>query len=424
MSVGGVVVDDARLLRDGDHVIVRVPSEELVKDVPAPLPSPCPKDQRSGPREVTVSFVLLNIKEIDAIAHSVYMDFQIYLTWKEPQIVGVPVDQRPPYNEELRGDDTRPCLWNPKVEVNNDLNLEILWAVFPAQHQGVEEGIIRWGARYRGNVSNGMDLHQFPFDADVVSIVIGPKDATITDCVLVIDTAKHGFEGAVGDRIKESTLDEWDLGQVSVTTKASLPTGSGNIYSNCEYGLVVYRRVSYYAYKVILMKMIIIVSCFSVFFQDPLEDFADRQAHTFTLALAAVAFLYVANQDLPKVSYLTIMDKFLLLGFLVLFVAGLENWAVFVIAKHYRNAELARQIDLFVGTVLAATYFVSTMVMVCMGLYLRAKTRSSQAKKTTEKKEKAEEKKEEKYDEKKEEKKLESQAKQELLKHISTNEKE
>ena len=34
--------------------------------------------------------------------------------------------------------------------------------------------------------------------------------------MIEIDAKKHGFEGASGDRIKESNLEEWEVGSPSV----------------------------------------------------------------------------------------------------------------------------------------------------------------------------------------------------------------
>ena len=222
------------------------------------------------PRVVTCSFFVNNMKKVDAIEGTVELDFQLYAQWVDPALAGVPVEERPPYREEdRRADDNRPLCWNPKLEVNNDVNLETLWSVFPPAYQGVEEGRVVWGARYRGAISNDMDLHQaralaaarrrtrhvhrhhhlrhhlhlhrlshphrprqFPLDSDDILIRVGPKEYTDQDVVLEIDGKKHGTEGASGDRIKSSNLEEWELGNPSVRIERSGPTGSGNYYSN------------------------------------------------------------------------------------------------------------------------------------------------------------------------------------------------
>merc|ERR1712079_275832 len=50
------------------------------------------------------------------------------------------------------------------------------------------------------------------------------------------------------------------------------------------------------------------------------EDVSDRFATLFTLLLAAVAFQYIINSELPKLPYLTLMDKYVLFSFGYLFL--------------------------------------------------------------------------------------------------------
>ena len=83
----------------------------------------------AGPREVTVSFFVNNVKKVDAIEGIVELDFQMYLSWTDPKLAGVPVEDRPPYE----GID---ACWNPDIEVNNNVNLETLWSVYPPEYQG------------------------------------------------------------------------------------------------------------------------------------------------------------------------------------------------------------------------------------------------------------------------------------------------
>ena len=59
-----------------------------------------------------------NIKKIDVIEGTMELDFQMYLSWTDPALVGVAVDDRPPYEYNHDRKDETPC-WNPEVEVNN-----------------------------------------------------------------------------------------------------------------------------------------------------------------------------------------------------------------------------------------------------------------------------------------------------------------
>lgn len=365
LTVDDVLVDDARYLRENDKVVLRL---QVVHTLQAPSDQETALDSApKGPRKVIVSFIINKLNHVDVLSHTVDLDFQMYLSWVDPELVGVPVEKRLPYDE----------LWNPNVEINNDVDLEMLWALYPEQHQDVDRGLVRYGARYRGHISNRMDLHHFPFDADAFSIKVGPKNLTVQDCLLVMDDAKHGFEGAVGDTPKEVNLDEWDLLTTFFNVKESLPSGSGSIYSNAEFGGVIFRRVGYYFWKVLKMKMILIYSCFTCLFQDPLEDFADRQAHTFTLALTQVAFLYIVAQELPKVSYLTIMDRMMLVGFFVLFMVGVENWLVYIIVKEWEERDTAETIDRWCQFMLPSIYTLCMIAMIAHGMLHRNKLRKT-----------------------------------------------
>ena len=119
-----------------------------------------------------------------------------------------------------------------------------------------------------------------------------------------------------------------------VRSGLSGPTGSGNYYSNVEFCIMVHRNFMYYVWKVLAIVYLLIISSFVVFAMDPVEDFGDRINICLTLFLAAVAFLYVVGESLPKVPYLTLLDKLMLLAFLFIFLAGVES----LIAKNLHNS--------------------------------------------------------------------------------------
>jgi len=83
-----------------------------------------------------------------------------------------------------------------------------------------------------------------------------------------------------------------------------------------------------------------------IFVMDPIEDFADRINICLTLILAAVAFLYVVGESLPKVPYLTLLDKLMLYAFFFIFLGGVESTVVFLFKKHGQD-ELSASIDLW-----------------------------------------------------------------------------
>jgi len=324
-----------------------------------------------APREITVSFFVNALKAVDAIGGTVELDFQMYASWIDESLIGVPVEERPPYDEESRKEgDERPCCYNPKLEVNNNVSLETLWSLYPPVHQNPETGFVIWGARYRGSISNEMDLAMFPLDSDGISISVGPKDETNDKCVIKIDPKKHGFPDAPGDRIKKSNLAEWSVDVPSVRLGLSGPTGSGNFYSNIEFCIMVHRNFMYYMWKVLAIVYLLIASMFVIFVMDPVDDFADRINICLTLILAAVAFLYVVGESLPKVPYLTLLDKLMLLAFFFIFLGGVESLVVLLAARHGKG-DLQKKIDMWSAIFFPIVYFGLNLYYLMSGIRYR-----------------------------------------------------
>jgi hypothetical protein len=75
--------------------------------------------------------------------------------------------------------------------------------------------------------------------------------------------------------------------------------------------------------------------CFSLFVIDclvftahgiPIGDLADRLSVNLTLLLTAMAFKWVLNDGIPNVPYLTTMEIYVVLTFLMLFIQGMSFW--------------------------------------------------------------------------------------------------
>ena len=75
--------------------------------------------------------------------------------------------------------------------------------------------------------------------------------------------------------------------------------------------------------------------CFSLFVIDvmvftahgiPMDELGDRLAVNLTLLLTAMAFKWVLNDQTPNVPYLTVMERYVVLTFTMLFVQGVAFW--------------------------------------------------------------------------------------------------
>ena len=74
----------------------------------------------------------------------------------------------------------------------------------------------------------------------------------------------------------------------------------------------------------LIILLLVLISEFT-FFMDAEDDFPDRLNTSITLILASVAFLYVASESLPKISYLTLLDKFVMSQTLLIVLSAFEH---------------------------------------------------------------------------------------------------
>jgi len=91
------------------------------------------------------------------------------------------------------------------------------------------------------------------------------------------------------------------------------------------------RRSGFYLWRVLLIIVFITVMSWVTFAMDPTDGFANRMNIVVTLFLSIVAFLFAIADNLPKVPYLTFMDKVITLSFIWLFLTAVENFVVYLL---------------------------------------------------------------------------------------------
>lgn len=100
------------------------------------------------------------------------------------------------------------------------------------------------------------------------------------------------------------------------------------------------RQPWYYLSNIVLVLFLITLMAAYTFSID-VTDAASRLELNFTLVLTSVAFKYTVSSYLPRITYLTLMDKYVLATFVFLGVVGFENASVAVLS----NKDTGRFVD-------------------------------------------------------------------------------
>merc|ERR1712129_414089 len=129
-------------------------------------------------------------------------------------------------------------------------------------------------------------------------------------------------------------------------------------------GLKIRRKWQIYVWKIVLFVGLICLSSLSVFTMDHIADLSERYSILFTLLLTQVAFQYVVAESLPSLTYLTLLDWYVVAGFVYLILTivgvGIIGWF-----------EHSEDIDNIFGFAMIALYFVFNFGFVIWGYTAR-----------------------------------------------------
>ncbi|VDP66146.1 unnamed protein product [Echinostoma caproni] len=219
---------------------------------------------------VEVRVVFLKIGEIDTLKEIYHADAFIQFKWREPRLDGKS-------EEDLRRIDLQRC-WNPLVLIDNILSESKDQHWMLTQKSDQNEVYIVERRRLRGIFLETLELNDFPLDVQDLTITL-TSERPDSEVVLVPDRSE-----LCGINLQTLVDQQFFITGLSFAT-----------------------------------------------FAVPPERPENRLQLSFTLFLTSVAFKFVINQSLPKISYLTYMDKYVLMSLAILCVVSIWHAMVTLI---------------------------------------------------------------------------------------------
>jgi glycine receptor alpha-3 len=297
----------------------------------AALP-PAPPAQ---PTRVATSFFFNSIENVDSVNETFDADFYLRLEWTDPRLAALS-------SEKIDGG----AIWQPQVEVVNSRDMQKPWDPY-FQFPGA--GRVCLLSRFHGTFAAPLDLHDFPFDRQVLPIAI--ESSTFTAPEMLFGDSGHRQrkerdwvapvrpEEVLGDSAR---LPEWKLESIQVRELDKYYGFVDASFSRYRIEILVSRRSGFYVWKVIAIEVMIVMLSWAVFLLDS-GELGNRLAVSVTLLLATVAFSYVISGITPRISYLTLLDWFLLGCFALIFLSAVESVVVYFLRRRGKGA--ATQVD-------------------------------------------------------------------------------
>eukprot|EP00948_MAST-09A_sp_MAST-9A-sp1_P001006 g1006.t1 len=237
-------------------------------------------------------------------------------------------------------------LWKPCLEIANGVSNTKHYAHYLGLAHRRGQPIVNEFFEFNPTLRVSLDLREFPFDQQypVIKFTSGRHD-----------TKRLKFHYPIAPEISWEDCHNLEYEVLGISMKSTTMyypllercDGFDGQYPIVEVHLHLKRRPAFYLKRIVLMSLIItFLECLS-FFVDP-TDFSGRFAITGTLILTATSFSTMQNNALPRLPYLTRLDKLLNCHFILLFASACENLFITELLNAYHaDKKLTRSVDMF-----------------------------------------------------------------------------
>lgn len=176
------------------------------------------------------------------------------------------------------------------------------------------------------------DYHKFPYDIQSLKIAVENKLLNSDDIVYVPDDLTtpinlfkdHRIEILNGDQFKIADLTAVSDPYTYKTNFGDPSVEPHETYSRIEFTLKINRDPVGIMQKLALPLLVVLILAYLVFYIPDFE-IGTASALTVTALLAAIAFQWTLNDALPKVSYLTLVDRIFYMVYIYIFYAMFQT---------------------------------------------------------------------------------------------------
>ena len=209
-------------------------------------------------------------------------------------------------------------VWTPRLAV---VNQQQAWSAFPSFVEVSPAGEVVLRQKIWGWFSQPLDLRDFPLDQQTLTIHVAGAGLLESDVKLIPLEEAQGRQSGIHKRF---SLPDFDVIGWKAESQPYIPFEGEVGVPGYIMEIQIKRRPSYFVWKVIFPLCLIVIMSWIPRWLDPKESGTSIGIST-TAFLTLVAYLFAITVLLPKVSYLTRMDDFILLSTLLVFVGLIQT---------------------------------------------------------------------------------------------------
>ena len=241
--------------------------------------------------EVLVGVYLNDVQAIDLKLHNYMVDFYIWYRWRNPDI-------DPSKTMEF---------------VNHSESWGSMLTPASEEPQKLPDGSLYQVVHVQGKMSKKMDLHDYPFDKQIIRIVVEDAALDVSAMKYVVDKVSANSELKLpGFLYQTPTLTAADY--THQTTFGDPRSAMASTYSRVTLDLPIERPHVNAFMKNILPILLAVICCSLAFLLHPTLVDSRFQIAVVSL-LSIVALQMTSSQDLPTIEYMTLLDKLYVIGY-------------------------------------------------------------------------------------------------------------
>lgn len=285
------------------------PERMRARDAPAP-------DRPSLERLPVPISVGLQIKELSAIdERTSSFRFEGYGIFKycDPRLAFDPVAEGKQTRRYV-GMNIDDPIWNVKLHVANGIgSAEVTQRLIVID----ADGSIRLFGYFNSLVGTAFDLRLFPFDRQALTIQMESFNYPAG----VVELVSSDDHVSLSNEIIST---DWRIEGIRSRVENVLNPRGAEPFSRAVVTIDVSREWAFYLFKLWIPLTLIVALSWSVFWMHD-ESLAGRMRISATSFLTVVAYQFSIVGSLPKVSYLTLMDRLMIGSFILIALTGLQS---------------------------------------------------------------------------------------------------
>jgi hypothetical protein len=289
-------------------------SSDVVRPEGTPIPTTPPS--ADDPTAVEIQLQITELGEIDALKSTFHFQGYADFRWCDP---------RSAFDAEAEGSDVQRHfgisrgypIWNIDLSIANGVGAVEVTRRLIEVHS---DGNIRVSGYFNSEVSAPFDLRLFPFDRQTLEIKL--ESFTYNEQKLVLVTNDDHVSFA-----PDLFLPEWRVAGIEARVEQTVSVRDRVPFSRAVIALQVDREWGFYVFKLWIPLLLIVALSWSIFWMHD-ESLAGRMRISATAFLTVVAYQFAISGSLPKIAYLTMMDRMMIASFVLIAFSALQSMPV------------------------------------------------------------------------------------------------